>query len=79
MRKINLILFLFFSSLTFAQQDTIVQATILDSADIAADKDYNKGIELFEKKDYAGALESFSAAITLKPEFDKALYNRGLT
>lgn len=79
MKKANLILFLFFTSVTFAQQDSIVQAMILDSADISAEKEYNKGIDFFKKNEYSSALECFSAAIQFKPGFDKAIYNRGLT
>lgn len=40
------------SSITFAQQDSIVEAVILDSADIAADIAYNTGVSDLEQKKY---------------------------
>ena len=44
-----------------AQQDT-VQAVLLDSADVQADKMYNSGIQKFKSKDFKGAIEDFTVA-----------------
>ncbi len=66
------------SSITFAQQDSIVEAVILDSADIAADIAYNTGVSDLEQKKYKNAVDNFTKAITLKDSFELAFYNRGL-
>lgn len=38
---------------------------------------FNKGNILFEKEDYAGAVDAYTKAIELKPDFGEAYYNRG--
>ncbi|MBL4862222.1 MAG: tetratricopeptide repeat protein, partial [Crocinitomicaceae bacterium] len=79
--KITLLftLSIFMGSIGLAQDDTIVQATILDSADAAADKLYNSGIESFKRKQYEEAINAFTQAIELKPDFELAFFNRAAT
>jgi len=62
-----------------AQQDSIVQAKIIDDGSQDAEKFYNQGIEYFTNKEYNSAIKSYDLAISLKPEFDKAYFNRGNT
>lgn len=38
---------------------------------------YNKGVILAEMGDYTSALQAFTKAIELKPDFGEAYYNRG--
>lgn len=60
-----------------AQQDSIVQAKILDDGSQDAEKAYNAGIALFNAKNYSEAIAEFDKAIQLKPTFDQAYFHRG--
>ena len=61
----------FFIGLTFlcctqnllAQADTIVQATILESDSVIADKLYNSGVEKLSKQQFEQAITDFTQAI----------------
>ena len=82
MQKVKLVLFTVLISCGFtttlnAQEDTIVEATILGAEEIEADKSYNQGIQQFQNNDFEGAIDSFSKAIGLKEGFTKAYLNRG--
>ena len=61
----------------FSQQDTIVQAKILDDGSQDAEKAFNAGITFFNEKKYSEAISEFDKAIQLKPTFDKAYFHRG--
>ena len=60
-------------------QDSIVKAAILDDGSQNAEKSYNQGIQHFASKNFKEALTDFNAAISIKPDFDKAYFNRGNT
>src|ERR1700739_900499 len=68
------IILLFYTSL-FSQGDT-VKVKMADEQE--AEKTYNSGLQLFKEKNYNGAIAAFTKTIGLKPNFDKAFYNRAL-
>ena len=70
--------FMLIGEMTIAQEESIVEAIILDSADIAADVAYNSGVQNLSNENFELALEDFTKAIMLKDSFELALYNRGL-
>ena len=84
MRKTNfLITIVLVSSHLFAQTDTVklaqtdtVRLVIEPSQE--AEKSYNNGINLLQSKTYDDAIAAFTKAISIKPEMEKAYYNRGL-
>jgi len=57
-------------------QDSIIKHNISFQQNLDADKSYNKGIKLFKDKKYSEALAYFDQAIRLKPNFEKAYFNR---
>jgi tetratricopeptide (TPR) repeat protein len=60
-----------------AQVDT-VRATTLPPAQ-QAEKLYNSGVAKYNAKSYRAALLDFDQALTLRPDFAKAYYNRATT
>ena len=72
MKKVILLLVLLsFIVISSRAQDTVIAKGIDDQK---AEKLYNEGISLFDKKEYNDALAKFNEAIALKPEFEKAYY-----
>lgn len=74
MKKILLIL----SIHLFAQ--SVYSQILVDSVknvSLDAEKDYNEGINAFQNKDYSTAIQKFTLAIGLEPNFEKAILNRG--
>ena len=67
-------LLLYLSS--FAQGDT-VKVKMADEQE--AEKIYNSGLQFFKEKNYAQAVDAFTKTIGLKPNFDKAFFNRALS
>ncbi|MFM2285876.1 MAG: hypothetical protein RLZZ543_1373 [Bacteroidota bacterium] len=63
-KKFLFVLFILFSTSAFSQ------STALDW--------YNQGTAKGLTEDFTGAIECFSKAILLQPDFEDALYNRGL-
>ena len=63
-------------SLSSAQGDTVKVKMGPDGQE--AERCYNAGLALFHTKNFQQAVDSFSKAITLKADFEKAFYNRGL-
>ena len=64
------------SFISFAQDDVNVgDSTALDV--IKALTHYNTGIEKFNAKDFQNAIIHFDSAITITPNYEKALFNRG--
>ena len=63
------------SSISLAQ-DTIVQATNLDTTEMYADKLYNRGIASFKNKDYKAAIGDFTVSLELRADFEPAYFNR---
>ncbi|GHT67615.1 hypothetical protein FACS189452_05680 [Bacteroidia bacterium] len=59
-----------------AQEEQVVKASTL--SDIPENKLYNEGIALAEQKNYAAAIEKFTAAIAIKADFAEAYYNRAI-
>ena len=57
-------------------QDTVKVKTSL-TPEQESQNLYNQGLELITKKEYNLAIENFSKAISLNPNFKKAYYNRG--
>jgi tetratricopeptide (TPR) repeat protein len=57
-------------------QDTVKIKTAL-TPEQEAENAYNVGLEYMSKKEFNGAIENFSKAISLNPLFDKAYTNRG--
>ena len=72
-------LFLIIASYFLAANSLFAQDTVVAKGvdNQKAEKLYNEGIKLIDKKDYSNALMKFDAAIFEKPEFEKAYYNRG--
>ena len=68
--------FLFFSAA--AQDETIVQASNIDTTDQVVGKLYNSGVEKLGRKEFDAAIRDFDQAIALKPDFQEAYYNRGM-
>ena len=66
-------------TILMAQADSVIQAEVLDSDSILAQKLYNSGIEKLSDKNYDGAIADFNEAIALVSDFEKAFYNRGIT
>ena len=54
--------------------DTVV--AVFDEIDQEAEKLYNRGISKFQKGVYESAATDFTEAIALKPDFEKAYFNR---
>ena len=75
MRKICIICFGFIC-LNISAQDTVKIKTAL-TPEQEAENTFNLGLEFMMKKDFNTAIENFSKAITLNPNFDKAFINRG--
>jgi tetratricopeptide (TPR) repeat protein len=46
--------------------------------DQIAEQDYNNGLAALKKNEFTGAIDLFTKALTLKPNFDKALANRAI-
>ena len=63
----------------FAQEETVIKAEIIEGTDAEADRLYNSGIAQLKSKNYSAAIDDFTKAIVLKPEFALAFYNRGIT
>ena len=59
---------------TILSQNKNVRTAGGQDAEIA----YNKGIQNFMSQDYAGAISELTIAISHKPDFGKAYYNRGV-
>src|SRR5690554_2520919 len=90
--KQKLILFSFYifltGGITFAQEqltekeqayrDSIAALNEENAAIAASQEAYNKGIELFNKKDYRKAIEAFKTSIASDPNFTAAYYNKGV-
>src|ERR1700749_167164 len=77
--KIRLLFLLAFvlGGIQFASaQDTDKATTLAPAQD--AEMFNNSGTTKFNAKQYADALLDFNKAIELKPDFEKAYYNRGL-
>ena len=73
---ICLFISVFTENIAFSQQDTVVQAKILDDGSQDAEKAFNAGIEFFNQKNFTESIKELDKAISLKPEFDKAYYFR---
>src|SRR5574337_203921 len=58
-------------------QDTVRATNLGPGQD--AEKIYNSGISNYTNKNYSAALNDFNQAITMKPDFDLAYFNRGNT
>ena len=82
--------FLVFLSITqnfiFAQSDSTIVNEMVDAGTYfndsimmkpAAQNAYNSGVTSFESGNYIEALEFFTNAISMEPDFDKAYFNRG--
>lgn len=73
---------LFLGSTVFSQEDEIkmvvAEGVEIDSSAISpeAEQAYNSGVEAFQKDKYAEAVQLFSQAIELHPDFEKAYSNR---
>src|ERR1041385_634640 len=67
---------LFMLPLLSSAQDTVKASTLAPAQD--AEMYNNSGTSKFNAKQYADALLDFNKAIDLKPDFEKAYYNRGL-
>lgn len=72
-----LLLCLGFMCLSTVAQDTVKVKTVL-TPEQEADLAYNDGLELITKKDYSTAVSQFSKAISFKPNFERAFYNRAV-
>ena len=71
-----ILLFLPLMSLEMGAQGDTVRVKFSDGQD--AERAYNQGLQLFNSKNFQQAVDSFSKALTMKPEMEKAWYNRGL-
>ena len=78
-KKVLFVLFCSFATQNMinAQTDSIVKAKVLDDGSQDAEKFYNSGISNFANKNFNAALNDFNQAVTLKPDFERAYYNRG--
>jgi Flp pilus assembly protein TadD len=68
---------LIFFMVSARSQDTVKVATNL-TPDQIAEQDYNNGLAALKKNEFTGAVDLFTKALTLKPNFDKALANRAI-
>ena len=76
MKRVILILSLSAACLGARAQDTVKIKTSL-TPDQEAENAYNAALEMMGKKDYNNAIENFTKAVTLNPNFEKAYLNRG--
>ena len=65
MKLVNLFIALFFCS------------TLLAQIDRQAAFHFNEAILHFKEKDYSAAVDAYTEAIKIAPNYEKALYNRG--
>ena len=75
--RLLFILLLFFEFNTLHCQDTVKVALTL-TPEQQAEEDYNKGLAALKTKDFNTSIELFSKCVTMKPQFDKAFYNRAV-
>ena len=59
-------------------RDSITKLNQQNNAIAASQEAYNKGIELFNQKNYSAAIASFEKSITSDPNFTAAYYNKGV-
>lgn len=76
MKRFILILSFGAACLGATAQDTVKIKTSL-TPDQEAENAYNMALEMMGKKDYNNAIENFTKAVTLNPNFEKAYLNRG--
>ena len=76
MKKIFFTVIIFAASIQLQAQDTVKVKTNLTPQQ-EAETLYNTALEMMGKKEYVGAIDNFTKAITLNSLFDKAFLNRG--
>jgi tetratricopeptide (TPR) repeat protein len=77
MKRLFVCLSMAFGHIAFSQDDTVKVALNL-SPEEQAQQDYNSGLAALNSGNYLNAVDLFSKSLSLKPEFDKALYNRSI-
>ncbi len=76
MRFILLLTFVILFSKNYAQDTVKVIKT--QTPEELAQQDYNSGLASLNKNEYQSAVDLFTKSLANKPDFDKALYNRGI-
>ena len=61
-----------------AYRDSIASLNEQNASIAQSQENYNSGIQLFNKKDYKGAIESFKKSIASDANFTAAYYNKGV-
>ena len=55
----------------------MVSVSVLAQSEKQAIEHFNQATEAFKAKEYKSAIQSYTEAITIKPDYAKAYYNRG--
>jgi lipoprotein NlpI len=69
--------FISMTNYAFLQSEEPDSTQVENSLSIEAQEKFNAGVEAFQANNYSSAIEHYSAAIELAPEFAKAYLNRG--